>query len=239
MDETKYRDAEGSSRAALAESNAILEAVGAALAGEPVSDFMESFPVVRVAVDMRSRIAELDALHKAEVLSYERRLATMLNEASAMEARIADLEDRERDLLQQASAWEAQHREEREAAAKRIAELEAAWLEVCHDGNVPQYEEAITVTPEAILHGVRQLASMWSTARVLYKNAKARIAELEQRQSFTAGNVTLDQIESRDRRIAELEAEVERLRGEIRSAFDKYGRGIPFDDFRAALARKE
>jgi len=50
--------------------------------------------------------------------------------------------------------------------------------------------------------------------------AADRIAKLEselQRRSFAAGNVAVDQIESRDRRIAKLEAEVERLTAEADS----------------------
>lgn len=48
----------------LAEMNAAYEAIEAALKGEPVSDFMESFPIVRAAADLRAQFAA--AVERAE-----------------------------------------------------------------------------------------------------------------------------------------------------------------------------
>lgn len=58
-----------------------------------------------------------------------------------------------------------------EAERERDA-LKEAWLKVCHEGNVPQYETATVASPEAILHGVRQLASLWGGERELRKIAE-------------------------------------------------------------------
>lgn len=55
-----------STEAKLAMVEAILEAVTSAMRGEPVSDFMESFWVVREAGDLRRELDILRALHPAK-----------------------------------------------------------------------------------------------------------------------------------------------------------------------------
>jgi len=60
------------------------------------------------------------------------------------------------------------------------AALADAWLKVCHEGNVPQYEEVTSASPAGILHGVRQLASMWSSEKMLREVVERRLqAEIE------------------------------------------------------------
>lgn len=69
-----------------AESNAVAEAVRAALHGEPVSDFMESFPLVRAAVDLRAEIATLrqenEALRQVCADAYQMAGALHANETA-------------------------------------------------------------------------------------------------------------------------------------------------------------
>src|SRR5262245_14510909 len=50
----------------LAESNAILEAIGEAMVGGPVSDFMGSYPLVRSAIDLRLRLANQEHVRELE-----------------------------------------------------------------------------------------------------------------------------------------------------------------------------
>lgn len=51
-------------------------------------------------------------------------------------------------------------------------ELVEAWLTVCHEGNVPQYENVESADAGGILHGVHQLASMWSAEKTLREALK-------------------------------------------------------------------
>jgi hypothetical protein len=62
-------------------------------------------------------------------------------------------------------------------------ELRKAWLDVCHEGNVPQYEHVTEAHPDGIRHGVRQLAAMWSGEKELRecegKELKKKLSEAE------------------------------------------------------------
>lgn len=51
-----------------------------------------------------------------------------------------------------------------------LARWRENWIKVCREGNVPQYENIEVPRPDHILHGVRQLASMYSAERLLRKN---------------------------------------------------------------------
>jgi hypothetical protein len=63
--------------------------------------------------------------------------------------------------------------------AARVEALEGAWLTVCREGNVPQYEEVTEAHPNSILHGVRQLAAIASNERVLHGETRARAERTE------------------------------------------------------------
>lgn len=96
---------------------------------------------------------------------------------AALRERIAELE-RERDNWKRhfeiasdnlgaiTDKWE-------KAESERDA-LGAAWLKVCHEGNVPQYERVTKATPEGILHGIRQLACMWGGEKLLREKREAK-----------------------------------------------------------------
>jgi len=46
--------------------------------------------------------------------------------------------------------------------------LASAWLQVCREGHVPEYEDVSTATPDGIVHGVRQLAAILANEKVLH-----------------------------------------------------------------------
>jgi hypothetical protein len=69
-------------------------------------------------------------------------------------------------------------------AEKAEADLTAwrdAWVQVCREGNVPQYEgiEPSTATPGGLLHGIRQLACLESGERSIRKSVEADLAAVK------------------------------------------------------------
>lgn len=116
-----------------------------------------------------------EGAHKCEVTVLRKRLAAMQDEKCDDCIPGADNVK----LWQQAEKAER----ERDEAKARLDKLESAWRTVCREGNVPQYSGAAPISAEAILHGVRQLASIWSGEKVLRERMEAkltaRVAELE------------------------------------------------------------
>ena len=53
-----------------------------------------------------------------------------------------------------------------------------AWLKVCSEGCVPQYENIKTPRPEGILHGIRQLAAMWAGEKCVREKKEERLRKL-------------------------------------------------------------
>lgn len=92
-----------------------------------------------------------------------------------LEAKLQDSEECRRNYRENT----ADEMQDLSIANERIAGLEAAWLKVCHEGCLPQYEAATSVFPNGILHGVRQLSALFKNEALLHERAKAKIAELE------------------------------------------------------------
>jgi hypothetical protein len=91
-------------------------------------------------------------------------------EANAEKMRAA-IRNREADNISLAADLDVIIQRAKDAERERD-EFKQAWLTVCHEGNVPQYEHAEDAHPEGILHGVRQLACLWSGERSLRERAE-------------------------------------------------------------------
>ena len=64
------------------------------------------------------------------------------------------------------------------AIEKERDELAQAWVKVCQEGNVPQYENITETHPNGIEHGVRSLAATASNEILLHKITKAKLAQI-------------------------------------------------------------
>lgn len=82
-----------SAEARLIEANAVLEAIGAALHGLPVSDFMESFPIVRAVIDLKASIPTDEELEDA-ARRCDGRLADWVGPNPALAARLRAMKGR-------------------------------------------------------------------------------------------------------------------------------------------------
>ena len=147
------------------------------------------------AVRVRDEM-DTDAQHRAERYCHEKRLAERERDELKVALRKskqscdfwhqrfyysgqrAELAERERDELK---GQLAKAKAKLAAAEKERDALAEAWLTVCHEGNVPQYGGATQADPGGILHGVRQLASMWSAEKWLREVVERARDELREK----------------------------------------------------------
>ena len=66
-------------------------------------------------------------------------------------------------------------------AERALTNLADAWLQVCREGCVPQYEDVGEATYEGVLHGVRQLSAIVSNEKVAHARTKHKLAEAKKR----------------------------------------------------------
>ncbi len=115
------------------------------------------------------------------------------------------------------------------ALADALADLEKAWIMV--RGCVPQYADS-SLTPESLLHGVRQLAAMFDNECVLRQRDKEALAEKEREverleearnKNYWDDAVTADKIK---KRIASLERTNADLKQTASNILAKYNEAI-------------
>jgi hypothetical protein len=117
-------------------------------------------------------VSKLAELREVNIVSAQTQHAEMEEAIAGKDVRIAELEteiERDTSLAQMAELEDQVVRviKRAEQAERERDELAEAWITVCHEGNVPQYEHVASADAGGILHGVRQLASMWSAEKTL------------------------------------------------------------------------